>query len=161
MATQFIQLNEGWNADPNASENEYAVEGVVFWLRFQPNRFQFETERETGDLFLRFEGCHSFRFTSINDHGFYLGQCRFSQSAPAWGEFYEIVGDFQEEKDPTPWQRVDASEGPLRNFLFYTRDETVEVKAVTWDLLWDAPQLDFVTSRTYARKFPDDIMSHR
>ncbi|MGR3512530.1 MAG: hypothetical protein ACU0GG_07170 [Paracoccaceae bacterium] len=151
METQFVKLNDGWNADPNSPDNSFSVEGDTFWLRFKPNRFKFETERAEGPMFLRFCGCQKFRFTSVNDHGFYLGQCRFTQIAPAWGEFYEVVGDFREDENPTVWQEVGCASEDSRNFLFYTRDETFEVIAEKWERRWDAPALDFKWSTEFPR----------
>ncbi len=63
-----------------------------------------------------------------------MGQCRFSREAPAWGEFYEVLGDRKLEQCPSDWQRVGESREPGRHFLFYLRDGTFECEADDWTL---------------------------
>jgi hypothetical protein len=90
---------------------------------------QFE-EEDVG--FLRFHDCLRYRLGPTNDEGWYRGQCRYSRSAPAWGEFYEITGyDFQLNR-PTDWVTTNGSPHPARHFLFYLRDETFECIASGW-----------------------------
>ncbi|WP_170325682.1 hypothetical protein [Ruegeria arenilitoris] len=134
MDTHFTKLNEDWNADPNAPMPATAQEGDDLWLRFRPNEWLNPSHLAQGHLFMRFVGCQRFRFTLINDHGWYGGQCRFSKLAPAWGEFYEVDGDFLEGGDTTPWNSVSAGADSASNFLFYFRDEAFECTALSWSL---------------------------
>jgi hypothetical protein len=134
MDTHFTKLNEDWNADPNAPMPAAAKAGCDLWLRFCPNEWLNPSHLARGHLYIRFVGCQRFRFTSINDHGWFGGQCRFSKVAPAWGEFYEVDGDFREGQDETPWTINSARSDPARNFLFYFRDEAFECTASSWSL---------------------------
>ena len=89
----FIRLNEGWNAEPNAPEGEVAVSGPVVRLKFLLNPCAYEAEEgEMGCAI--FEQCSMWRLGSTNDEGWYAGQCRYSKVAPAWGEFYELLGEY-------------------------------------------------------------------
>jgi hypothetical protein len=44
-----------------------------------------------------------YRLGGTNDEGWYVGQCRFSKVAPAWGEFYEVDGDLKLESSSDDW----------------------------------------------------------
>lgn len=84
-------------------------------------------------MYCRFEnGCAMYRVTSVNDHGWYMGQCRFSGIAPSWGEFYEVIGETNDSVEPTPWIEMEGN--GERHFLFYLGDEALEVKAQTWSM---------------------------
>ncbi|SDW19382.1 hypothetical protein SAMN05444358_101181 [Ruegeria halocynthiae] len=139
METQFTKLNEDWNADPNAPIPVAAPEGDDLWLRFRPNEWVNPSRLAHGCLFIKFEHCWRYRFTSVNDHGWFAGQCRFSKMAPDWGEFYEVVGDFLGGKDTTPWETLDTTVRSERNFLFYFRDGAVECSASSWSLNTEVP----------------------
>jgi hypothetical protein len=142
VTTEFRQINVDWNAEPNAPELSYARKGTTLWVRFHPNEFIFPHYSGVEWTALEFLHCRRFRFTSVNDEGWYLGQCRFSGIAPSWGEFYEVIGDFRESHCDVPWAQLDAA-GGSRNFLFYLRDVTLEVTAETARLAAPPPQLDF------------------
>jgi hypothetical protein len=130
MKPHFLQLNVGWNAEPNAPGPQVEVLGKDILLRFYVNPFQFE-EFEEGEVgFLRFANCVRFRLGPTNDEGWYRGQCRFSNIAPEWGEFYEVIGDDTSTNGPTDWRPVSTkSTGELHHFLFYFRDDTFECVA--------------------------------
>lgn len=100
MATQFRQLNEGWNADPNVPNPIVQIEGCDVVLTFFANAFRFKAFSEGQRIRLRFTGARRYRLGPTNDEGWYLGQCRFSGEAPAWGEFYEVSGDCKLERSP-------------------------------------------------------------
>src|SRR5215813_4031407 len=130
MKPEFLQLNLGWNAEPNAPDPHVAVEGDDILLCFYVNPFQFKEFSEDEVGFLRFVKCVRYRLGPTNDEGWYHGQCRFSQIAPGWGEFYEISGDETSTQDPTDWHSVGAqSTGEPHHFLFYFRDNTFECLA--------------------------------
>jgi hypothetical protein len=130
--TTFQQLNEGWNAEPNAPEPRVRLEGKDLILWFLLNTFQFPQFALDDVGVLRFTGCQRYRLGPTNDEGWYSGQCRFSKIAPGWGEFYEVSGDLRLDKCPNDWIQLDKSEEPLRHFLFYLRDETFECDASDW-----------------------------
>jgi len=128
----FQKLNEGWNAEPNAPGPKVDVSGSDLLLCFSLNPFQFE-EFADGDLgTLRFIDCSRYRLGATNDEGWIRGQCRYSNRAPAWGEFYEITGPDSRLDDPDDWVTVKKSSRSSRHFLFYFRDGTFECIASGW-----------------------------
>jgi O-acetyl-ADP-ribose deacetylase (regulator of RNase III) len=150
MTTRFRQLNEGWNAEPNAPEPIVEVDGDEVVLSFLANAFQFKSYIEGQRLRLRFPNARRYRLGATNDEGWYRGQCRFSDAAPAWGEFYEVSGDLRLDRDPGDWRAVGIARPPGRHFLFYLRDETFECEADAWALdtsgrqPWQRGRLHFV-----------------
>jgi hypothetical protein len=134
MSTQlsFLKLNEGWNAQPNAPYPRVVVLGHDVILRFLLNPYQFKQFAEDDEGVLRFVDCSRYRLGATNDEGWYLGQCRYSRSAPAWGEFYEIAGPDPHLMDPMDWKIANGVSNPPRHFLFYFRDETFECIAADW-----------------------------
>lgn len=134
MGTQFVRLNDDWNAEPNAPHPAVAVERDQVVLTFLANAFEHARFSEGQRLRLRFTNTRRYRLGPTNDHGWFAGQCRFSGEAPEWGQFYEVSGDRKLELCPDDWQVVDSSQAPTRHFLFYLRDETFECEADDWAL---------------------------
>lgn len=134
MTTHFRQLNDGWNAAPNAPDPTVQIEGHDVVLTFIANSYQFPRFAVDQRLRLRFTGARRFSLGGTNDEGWYLGQCRFSNDAPEWGEFYEVSGDLKLEQGPIDWHIVHDRPRPGRHFLFYLRDETFECEADDWVL---------------------------
>jgi hypothetical protein len=130
--TAFRQLNEGWNAEPNAPSPQVRVEGGDVIVTFLLNPFQFPQFGVEDMGVLRFLSCQRYRLGFTNDEGWYRGQCRFSGVAPRWGEFYEVSGDLRLQECPDDWVTVGPPRGALRHFLFYFRDETFECDAADW-----------------------------
>lgn len=131
----FTQLNLGWNADPNAPEPNVSMEGVDIRLAFYVNSFQFPGFAGGSRALIRFRGCRRYRLGPANDEGWYLGHCRFSRMAPAWGEFYQITGDSSVLLSPTDWVLVaDSGNVAVNHYLFYLRDETFECVAESWEV---------------------------
>jgi len=127
MQPDFLPLNLGWNAEPNAPEPHVEMLGNDILLRFYVNPFQFDEFEEDEVGFLRFVNCVRYRLGATNDEGWYRGQCRFSKIVPRWGEFYEVFGDTASTNGPTDWGAVSAkSTGELHHFLFYFRENTFE-----------------------------------
>jgi len=123
MKPDFLQLNLGWNAEPNAPDPDVELDGDDIVLHFYVNPFQFKEFAEDEIGFLRFVNCVRYRLGTTNDEGWYRGQCRFSQLAPRWGEFYEVSGDETSTDGPIDWHSVSAkSTGELHHFLFYFRE---------------------------------------
>jgi hypothetical protein len=76
-----------------------------------------------------------FRLGPTNDEAWYLGKCRYSRLAPAWGEFYEIMGPDPLIDAVDDWKVVGTSSSKAnRHFLFYLRDSTFEAVAEDWTL---------------------------
>ena len=145
MPTEFIQQNIGWNAEPNAPEEHVRVLAPDVVLSFRPNQFKYPELAPFDRLDLRFANVVRYRVTQVNDHAWFGGQCRFSEIAPNWGEFYEVRGDFLEDLKETPWIDLQNDYEDARNFLFYFRDSTFETVADGWKLsassAADAPQV--------------------
>jgi hypothetical protein len=130
MKPEFLHLNVGWNAEPNAPEPSVLVQGLDIILGFYVNPFLFKEFKEDELGFLRFVNCARYRLGPTNDEGWYRGHCRFSQIAPEWGEFYEVSGDSEALNGPTDWQVLNTERsGEAHHFLFYFRDNTFECVA--------------------------------
>lgn len=129
---KFTQLNDGWNAEPNAPYLQAEPDDASLVARFRPNPFLYPEFERVSFILVRFESCERYRITSVNDHGWYDGRCRFSGHAPAWGEFYEVSGDTRDDLDATPW--IITNGFGTRHFHFYFRDEALEVKALDWSM---------------------------
>ena len=132
MNTVFTKLNVDWNAEPNAPDPHVMPDGSTVRLQFFLNPFQFPQFAEEDIGTLRFENCWRYRLGSTNDEGWYRGQCRFSQIAPAWGEYYEVTGDLLIDRAPNDWVVLAPPQPNSRHFLFYLRDETFECDAEAW-----------------------------
>jgi|ERR1035437_5732129 hypothetical protein len=130
MNVSFIQLNRGWNAEPNAPDEFARVDGEDVLVQFHLNAFQFNDFSEGEIGVLRFLNCTRFRLGDTNDEGWYRGQCRFSHSAPGWGEFYAVIGDPNSTDGPDDWVVTPLSvRENLTHFLFYFRNHTFECVA--------------------------------
>jgi len=130
--TTFHQLNHGWNAEPNAPEPKVEVQAGDVVVTFLLNPFQFPQFSPDDLGRIRFLSCLRYRLGATNDEGWYRGQCRFSNLAPRWGEFYEVKGDLRLGECPDDWVKVSQAAGHARHFLFYFRDETFECDAEDW-----------------------------
>jgi hypothetical protein len=129
----FHHLNLGWNADPNCPETEVIVVGTTVVVTFRAKAFPLRA-----DGFLVFNNCSSWMLSSINDHAYFLGQCRYGVKAPAerkapeWGEFYEIVGDDPLAHAGDDWQYLSQPALTDNHYMFYMRDDTFECFADSW-----------------------------
>ncbi len=128
----FIRLNKDWNADPNAPHLSVKHGGETLLAVMKPNPWLYPKYEGIAKIIVRFGGCAMYRVTPVNDHGWYLGQCRFSGIAPSWGEFYEVSGDTRDDDHPTPWRKMEGN--GERHFHFYLRDNALEVKAQDWSM---------------------------
>jgi hypothetical protein len=100
----FVRLNEGWNAEPNAPHPHVTASGRDILLEFFLNPFQFPQFDPDDCGTIRFLACSRYRLGGTNDEGWYRGQCRYSKVAPAWGEFYEVIGTDIRLNEPQDWQ---------------------------------------------------------
>jgi len=104
--------------------------GTDVVLEFRLNPFQFKKFSKGDRARLVFRNSWRYRLGGTNDEGWYLGQCRFSKVAPAWGEFYEVQGDLKLESLPGDWVVLGPEpHAPAKHFLFYLRDQTFECDA--------------------------------
>jgi hypothetical protein len=127
----FQRLNEGWNAQPNAPNAQVHASGFKIQLRFVLNSSVYEAEEDELGC-LTFQGCSAWRLGPTNDEGWYRGQCRYSETAPAWGDFYELLGEDALRTQPDDWQIPALPGDGDRHFLFYLRDDTFECFAADW-----------------------------
>lgn len=134
--TTFVQLNHGWNADPNSPEPQVTVVAGDVVVTFFVNAFQFSEYTEGTKATIHFKSCQRYRLGSTNDEGWYMGKCRFSKLAPRWGEFYQLAGDPDLLLAPSDWTVVQPETGcgSMEHYLFYFRDETFECLARSWEV---------------------------
>ena len=100
-------------------------------LRFSLNAFQYPSFTDDDHGVIRFITCSRFRLGGLNEDGWRAGECRYSKIAPAWGEFYELIGPDEVSELPTDWVELRDGES-LRHFLFYFSDQTFECFAADW-----------------------------
>ena len=137
METQFVQLNYDWNAEPDSPHERVDEAADRIDLSFVVNSTAFAGYQRAQRAVLRFHGCTRWRFGSVNDQSWARGQCRFSQLAPRWGEFYEILGEVLLELCPDDWHIL-SSRKSHRHFLFYFRDCEFECSADNYEFIPDA-----------------------
>ncbi|MDW9481168.1 hypothetical protein GOB57_21210 [Sinorhizobium meliloti] len=130
---KFVRLNHTWNAEPNAPDPEVSVAGSNVQLLFRPDGWRPGTSRKM----LVFSECAIWRLGPTNDEGWYLGQCRYSKIAPAWGEFYELEGYDPLRYGADDWLTPSSPGAGDNHYLFYFRDETFECMAAGWTLSID------------------------
>ena len=118
MKTEFVHLNKDWNAEPNAPSEKVEVKPDYVELSFYVNPWAYEGYEEEQRAAIR----------SVNDEGWYMGQCRFSKLAPKWGEFYEVQGDLLLDECPNDWNETGQTKGQ-KHYLFYLRDSMFECEA--------------------------------
>lgn len=131
LMPKFQRLNLDWNADPNVPAEEVRATDSEVELRFRLNGFIYPADQGRSGR-LVFSNCASWRLGTLNDHGWYLGQCRYGRSAPEWGEFYELIGDDPLGRAPNDWETPPIRGIGDRHFLFYLRDSTFECFAAAW-----------------------------
>nr|WP_210333788.1 hypothetical protein [Mesorhizobium sangaii] len=130
-------MNSDWNAEPNAPNVELTVEGDTVQLVFLLNSWAYDASTgETGTL--RFIGCSRWRWDSTNDYAWFAGKGLYGKQAPKWGEFYEVIGDSRPIGEDD-WEVLSSDEPESRQFLFYFRDDTIEVIAEDWSLTRQFP----------------------
>ena len=131
---EFIQLNDGWNADPNDPDTCVEISGTDLVVSFYMNYFRFEdfSEGDVGEL--TFHNCVQYRM-GTNDEGFYTyGKDRFKPYGVEWGEFYLIKGwDWKTNfPDPIYVNKSHASEN-LNHYIFYFREHAFECIAESYE----------------------------
>jgi|APMI01.1.fsa_nt_gi hypothetical protein len=126
----FKHLNLDWNADPNAPCVELSVEGDTVRIEFLLNHWAYDAR--AGEIgVLAFGSCSRWRWDSTNDHAWFAGEGLFSGAAPEWGEFYEVSGDARPVR-AGDWETISPDAPNSRQFLFYFRDDTLEIVAGNW-----------------------------
>jgi hypothetical protein len=132
---RYQQLNQNWNADPNAPEPSLTVTEQTLQLEFYLNVFQFEQFQEGDKAYLTFQNCHRYSFNTMNDEGYYRGQYRYNCHQLPWGEFYELFTDWQTDfPDDAVVLKQAADPDRLHHFLFFLKDNAFECVAESWHL---------------------------
>lgn len=128
----FIQLNEAWDAEPNAPSTKVRFNEGAAELSFLLNSW-----RQKADIkefaTVRFTNCSRWNWDATNDHAWFAGEGRYAKQAPKWGEFYEVVGE-ETLGGAIDWEIRSADPANARHFLFYFRDETLEFIATDWSI---------------------------
>lgn len=70
MQTSFLQLNEGWNAEPNAPSPVVEIQGTDLVLSYDVNAFQYPEFEEDEVALLRFVRSERSRLGPTNDKGY-------------------------------------------------------------------------------------------
>ncbi|MGX9180582.1 hypothetical protein [Mesorhizobium sp. BHbdii] len=118
---------------------ELTVDGDTVQLSFLLNPWAYDARG--GEIAtLRFVGCSRWRWDATNDHAWFAGEGRYSNQAPKWGEFYEVTGDSLAIND-LDWEVLSPDSPNSRHFLFYFRDDAIEVMARDWSLTRKMPDL--------------------
>lgn len=134
---QFLQLNDGWNAEPNAPEVDIIIQDSKVIVSFYMNAFIFEKFDEDDKGILTFHDCIQYRYGSPNDEGFYcFRQSRYKDYGVKWGEFYEVKDSDWKTNFPDAIltnNHFDSSK-EFKHFLFYFKDGTFECVASDYDL---------------------------
>jgi hypothetical protein len=115
--TEFVRLNNGWDAEPNVPDPQIAIDGAQLALTFLLDSDPDTRGSAVGEL--KFSGCWRYRLGPTSDEGWYRKQCRFSLVAPEWGLFYEVRGDLGIQYAPDEWRLLGGSPtASSRHFLF-------------------------------------------
>lgn len=127
----FLKLNLGWGAEPNAPFPKVEVfkADSKISLTFYLNSFIYDDVNEEDQGILQFNNCLKYRLGPTNDEGFYSGKCRFSKTGVKWGDFYSILESNFKIDFPDDEVTIDKSledNKNLKHYLFYFRDETFE-----------------------------------
>jgi hypothetical protein len=134
---QFIQLNNGWNAEPNAPEVDIKIQDNKVIVSFYLNAFIFKDFDEDDKGILTFQDCIQYRYGSPNDEGFYcFGQSRYKDFGVKWGEFYEVNDSDWKTNFPDVIlmkNHIDNNK-EYKHYLFYFKDGTFECIACDYDL---------------------------
>lgn len=134
---EFIKLNLGWDAEPNAPMPyiEKDSESLSIKLIFFLNAFIHQDIIEGDKAILQFKNCLKFRLGETNDEGFYRGDCRFYKYGVTWGDFYKINESNWKTYFPNDEVIVRSTiidNLNLNHYLFYFRDETFECIAESY-----------------------------
>ena len=132
MSIQFIHLNKGWNAEPNAPEESIKTFESKLTLEFFVNPWAYEGFEEEQKIKLIFASVSKYRLGETNDEGWYRGECRFKKLAPKWGEFYQLIGEDSDIENADDWIIL-SQEKELNHYLFYFRDNTFECFAKSYE----------------------------
>ena len=124
----YKKLNDNWNAEPNAPEVFATIKNDKLVIEFGLNYFLYDQFREGDKGRLTFIDCSRYHLGITNDEGYYLGQYRIGDDDLPWSEFYQIQSGLNREF-PTSTIVNENITGDLNHYIFFFRDNTLEVEA--------------------------------
>lgn len=135
---EFIKLNNGWDAEPNAPMPEIKIDKATskLTLSFYLNAFIHDDVDEDDIGILEFSNCYKYRLGSTDNDGFYWGKCRFSNTGIVWGDFYKMVNTDWRSDFPKDEKVIDSKLKDIQDlchYLFYFRDNTFECIATSYN----------------------------
>ena len=134
---EFIRLNKGWNAEPNAPNPQIDIIQDNLVLSFLMNPYQYDGYKD-GDIgFILFKNVFKYRLGSPNEEGFYKGQFRYKRSQVDWGELYKVENSDYFISFPADCEVINpelTSENNLKHYIFFFRDNTFECVANSYKL---------------------------
>ncbi len=126
VKNDFIKLNDGWDAEPNAP-------GLNIVLNNNDVVIVFLLDDEVTKLQIVFSNCFQYRIGKPNMDDFYLRKSKFNQYGIEWGNFYLINNSNWREEFPEAI-KVGGNDRDLKHFIYYFRDETFECIASSYNV---------------------------
>ena len=124
---EFIRLNKGWNAAPNAPWPRITIVGQNLLLSFKMNHFLYNEYTQDDIGILEFQNCVQFRMGATNHDEFFRYGDRYKEHGVAWGHFYRVLGSgWREHFDDSVHIRNEPYPEELQHYLFYFRDQDFE-----------------------------------
>lgn len=130
----YKQLNNGWNADPNAPEPKISIHGSSITLEFYLNYFLFDNFKEGDKGQLTFLNCFKYAINTLNDEGYYKGNYRYKYTDLPWGEFYQINSAPEDFPKDAVILNFNENVSNLKHYLFFFKDDTFECLAEGFEL---------------------------
>lgn len=129
MIKPYKQLNDNWNADPNAPKPILTINHKTVHLEFYLNAFLYEQYDEGQKAILTFYNVYKISFNFMNDEGYFNGQYRYTNGVLPWGEFYEISTNW--DKDFPDFNIIYLSthiekKEEYKHYIFFMKDNTFE-----------------------------------
>lgn len=137
MSFKYKRLNIGWNAQPNAPEVELKTESNNLILTFYLNPYIYKNVNEYDKGKLTFKNCFKYSFNDCNDEGYFLEQYRYKNEILSWGNFYELLHDWENDFHPDyKCLNSEVDKGKMRHFIFFFRDNTLECIAEDFEFVY-------------------------
>ncbi|WP_435414559.1 hypothetical protein [Polaribacter aestuariivivens] len=122
---EYIQLNEDWNAHPNAPETSIFENEDNLQLEFYLNNFIFEEFDEDDKGLLVFKNCSKYNFSNCNDESYFREQYRFTHKKLPYGEFYQLKGDYDFDGKVLSMKKSNK----LKHYIFMLKENILECYA--------------------------------
>lgn len=133
MTVKYKQLNQEWNADPNAPEVSLQIIHRNLIIKTYLNYFVYDDFNEGDYAIIKFKNVTSYSFNTCNDEGYYYGQYRFGPKELPWGEFYEIESGLDRNL-PDPLITIQKGIAQHKHYVFFFKDNTLECIAENYEV---------------------------